>query len=121
MDEKLLKQFAKMITLNCVRNTVIEDYHARGSLSQEDMKAFNIEVCSHIYTALHIYLKGTKQERAELLYLWSWMGGISNWDDPEINKNTMEALKQLKQNFPEVSEKIGQFFKSKKGSKKACP
>ena len=25
MDEKLLKQMAKIITLNCVRNTVIED------------------------------------------------------------------------------------------------
>ena len=99
MDEKLLKQFAKMITLNCVRNTVIEDYHARGSLSQEEMKAFNMR-SAVISIQLCIYLKGTKQERAELLYLWSWMGGISNWDDPEINKNTMEALKQHKQNFP---------------------
>jgi len=73
MDEKLLKQFAKMITLNCVRNTVIEDYHARGSLSQEEMKAFNIEVCSHIYTAL--YLSEGNQTRESGITLFMVLDG----------------------------------------------
>ena len=82
------------------------------------MKAFNIEVCCTNWTALYLSEGNQTRESGITLFTWSWMGGISNWDDPEINKNTMEALKQHKQNFPEVSEKIAQFFKSKKGAKR---
>ena len=37
------------MTLNCVRNTIIENYHCQGKLSDDDMKAFNKEVVNRIY------------------------------------------------------------------------
>jgi len=37
---------------NCVRNTIIEDYHSQGKLTDEEMKAFNKEVASKLYTFL---------------------------------------------------------------------
>jgi len=51
------------MTVNCIRNTVIENYHARGSLSQADMKAFNEEVSNKLYTFLRIMFKGTDEEK----------------------------------------------------------
>jgi hypothetical protein len=50
MNRATLKRLALLLTVNCVRNTVIEDYHAAGKLSDSEMKAFNQEVANKIYT-----------------------------------------------------------------------
>ena len=77
----------------CVRNTVIEKYHAEGKLSDPEMKAFNQEVASKLYSALHYLLEGTPQEQQAVVRLLAeWR--LPSWDAPQINESfrkTVEA------------------------------
>ena len=79
-----IKWMAKIVAVNCVRNTVIEDYHANGQLSQDDMKAFNQQVCNNIYTFL-TYMGGPPERFEKLMRVWG-MWFPHNWDDPELNE-----------------------------------
>ena len=47
-----LKRLALLMAVSCVRNTIIEDYHAQGKLDDAEMMAFNKEVANKIYTFL---------------------------------------------------------------------
>lgn len=85
------KFLAKLMTVVCVRNTIIEDYHADGKISQKEMKAFNKEVCNKIYTWLYlshqprmVYKKFV--ETAAMFY-------PNDWDEPELDKDLMFSLK----------------------------
>ena len=80
----------------CVRNTVIEKHHADGKLSDSEMKAFNREVASKLYSALHYLLEGTPTERhAVLRLLAEWR--LPQWDTPEINESFQRAVEALRQ------------------------
>ncbi len=50
MDDESIQSLALIVAVNCVRNTVIEDYHADGKLSDGDMKNFNKDVANKLYT-----------------------------------------------------------------------
>src|ERR1700729_3986572 len=47
-----VKRLALLMAVNCVRNTVIEDYHAQGKLSNAEMMAFNREVARAPYSCI---------------------------------------------------------------------
>jgi hypothetical protein len=97
IPESYLKQVALLMTVNCVRNTVIEEFHSRGSLSQSDMKAFNKEVANKIYTWQHFNLNGTPEEQ-EALFKFAGMFYPSDWDKPELDKDMVKAIKMLIKN-----------------------
>jgi hypothetical protein len=78
----------------CVRNTVIEDYHSRGSLSQADMKAFNKEVANLIYTWDKIMMFGSRQER-EALYFMEAFNMPVGWDEPHEDKDLKKAIRLI--------------------------
>ncbi len=92
MSDTFLKRLALIMAVNCVRNTIIEDYHARGSLSQEDMKAFNKEVANKLYTFLRFLLKGSPEEREALLKVAS-LFYPSEWDQPVMDTEIKGAIK----------------------------
>jgi hypothetical protein len=62
MNQTDLKRLALLIAVNCVRNTVIEDYHSDGKLSDAEMKAFNQEVANKVYTFLHYLFQKSRDE-----------------------------------------------------------
>ena len=81
-----LKRLALLMAVNCVRNTVIENYHAAGKLDDSEMKAFQQEVSNKIYTFLHfLFLKPGEDRDA----FPSAMGMMypSNWDQPKIDRD----------------------------------
>ncbi|RJO60738.1 MAG: hypothetical protein C4542_08305 [Dehalococcoidia bacterium] len=80
-----VKELALLMALNCVRNTVIEDYHARGIISQEEMKEFNKLVVNKLYTILHYLFNGTLEEQDCLLRSISLCYPY-NWDQPVIDE-----------------------------------
>ena len=84
-----------MMTVLCVRNTVIEDYHSRGSLSQADMKAFNQEVANNIYTFLDFMFRRPQDEWVALLKVASFHYP-SEWDKPKIDRNMEKAARMIK-------------------------
>lgn len=84
VDTKLL---AKAMTINCVRNTILELYHQQGKLSDDDMKAFNKVVVNRIYTFLDCLLNGSESEKD--LFLGKMVtiaeGYTVNWDALEFD------------------------------------
>ena len=81
-----LKKLALLMTVTCVRNTCIEDFHARPQgLSDADMRLFNKQVASKVYTFLS-YLLGDDPAKRERL-----LAGVehlfpANWDEPSLDK-----------------------------------
>jgi hypothetical protein len=94
VDEKSIKELALMIAVNCVRNKIIEEYHSRGSLSQEDMKKFNVEVTNKIYTFLWFIFNGSQSEKDALLQTVKW-SCPHEWDKPVMDENIVKAVKSI--------------------------
>src|SRR5262249_21891342 len=95
MGQAALKCLALLMAVNCVRNTVIEDYHAQGKLSDSEMKAFNQEVANKIYTFLNFLLNKPDEDREAFL----WLMGVmypKNWDQPKIDRAFADVVKRIK-------------------------
>ncbi len=88
-----LQNVALAFTQWCVRNTVIEDYHAAGKLSDAEMKAFNIEVANKLFTALSIMVdprfKGDQEAFNDFLaYIFPY-----NWNRPVFDEGMWNSLR----------------------------
>lgn len=80
-----LKQLALMMSVKCVRNTVIEEYHVAGKINDKEMMAFNMEVSNKVFTVLYyLYLKGPDALIATTNALSVYYP--QNWNIPEIDK-----------------------------------
>jgi type III secretory pathway component EscR len=99
MDKKLqqppentLKCLALVMAVNCVRNTIIEDYHARGKLDEREMEAFNKEVASKLYTFLKFLFGAPSPERDQFLHNAEKQYPY-DWDEPQSDDDSMLGLK----------------------------
>ena len=95
MNQSHLKRLALLMAVNCVRNTVIEDFHAAGKIDDTEMKVFNQEVADKLYTFLHYMFVKPDEDRDIFLRA---MGPMypKNWDQPKIDRDFVEAVKILK-------------------------
>jgi hypothetical protein len=80
-DQDPIRSIALIMSVTCVRNTIIEKYHADGKLDDADMEAFNRQVADRIYTFLS-YLLSTQRDMSDVLealrhYL------PTDWDQPQ--------------------------------------
>ena len=69
-----VESIAKTITYHCVRNTIIEDIHANGGISQREMMALMMEVTANIAFVLK------KPEFLKLLRECAWTAVPSYWE-----------------------------------------
>ena len=103
------KFLAKAMTINCVRNTILERYHLQGKLSDADMKAFNKEVVNRIYTFLDCLHNRSATERD--LFLTKMVAATeaftAKWDEPEFDGNLWQGAKTLKERIREI-ERVGE-------------
>jgi hypothetical protein len=90
-----LKRLALLMSVNCVRNTVIENYHAAGKIDDSEMKAFNQEVANKIYTFLQFLLLEPDEDRDAFLSAMAMMYP-KNWDQPNVDRDFMETVKIAK-------------------------
>lgn len=91
-----LKMLAKLLTYNCFRNnTDIEDLHSKDKISQEEMKALNIQIRNNIYTMLVAVSEG--------LPLSPFIEPPDYWEDPVYDKNMQKGIDMIRE-----SHKIGQ-------------
>jgi len=95
MDDESLKDIALLMTVNCVRNTVIEDYHGDDKITDNQMMNFNIEVSNKIYTFLKYLLNADEEEHADFLSLAS-MYYPTDWRTPVLDSDFIEAMQQVK-------------------------
>jgi hypothetical protein len=94
IEPSTLKRLALLMAVNCVRNTVIENYHAAGKLDDSEMKAFNQEVTNKIYTFLQFLFVKPEADREAFM---SAMGMMypSNWDQ-KADRDFLETVKIAK-------------------------
>jgi hypothetical protein len=90
-----LKRLALLMAVNCVRNTVIEDYHAAGKLDDGEMKAFNQEVANKLYTFLQFLFLKPDEDRDTFLCAMGVMYP-KNWDQPRMDTDFVETVKIAK-------------------------
>jgi hypothetical protein len=96
LKERTLQELALMVTVHCVRNTVIETYHAEGKLSDPEMKAFNVEVANRLYTVLVALLDSEYSEDRDE-YIHRLRGGLPHdWDTPVFDDGLAWTLIALK-------------------------
>jgi hypothetical protein len=104
------KMLAKAMTINCVRNTVIEQYHLQGKLSDADMKAFNKVVVNRIYTFLDCIHNRSERERnlflGKMIEISERFTG--KWDDLEFDGDIWPGekafLEEMRQVQPVVKD-----------------
>ena len=106
-QDEILSELALRMALHCVRNTIIEDYHSRGSISDAEMKVFNKEVVNKLYTFLHIIMNPDYSRERELALqddedIPAVYYRPTGWDAPEFNK---AILKRLQTRFPATEPK----------------
>lgn len=81
------------MTVHCIRNTIIENYHAQGKISDPEMGAFTKEVGNNIYTLLHLLFNPKYRKEGDIL-----LGSETlfhrpiGWDEPIFIKKWMEAV-----------------------------
>ena len=89
------KMIAKAMTINCVRNTILERYHQQGKLSDADMKALNKVVVNRIYTFLDCIHNRSQRERD--LFLGKMVriseGFTGGWDELEFDGDIWQGVK----------------------------
>lgn len=91
MDLETTQELALLLAVNCVRNTVIEDYHAGGHLSDSQMMTFNKEVCNKIYTFLEFMFNRPQAEQQAFLSAMSLLRP-SNWDKPVLDEDFIRSV-----------------------------
>jgi hypothetical protein len=88
------KMIAKAMTINCVRNTILERYHQQGKLSDDDMKAFNKQVVNRIYTFLDCLNNRSATERN--LFLAKMVATseafTAKWDELEFDGDLWQGV-----------------------------
>lgn len=90
-----MKTLALSMGYHCVRNTVIENWHAEGRISDPEMKEFMIEVVSKIYTTLV-----TLDDVAFATGYFSMTAGIEKkWDTPKVRKPFVKSFKEIGRRF----------------------
>ena len=86
-----ISYMAKAITVEAFRNGPVEDMHAEGKLSDEDMKILNKYMVNKIARLMYLYETG---DFTAMEILLSWAAACaSEWDEPEID---MEEIAELK-------------------------
>lgn len=95
MEEKELKKLALIMSINCVRNTIIEDFHGDNKISDYEMMNFNKEVSNKMYTFLHYLFHENSEESNQFISMASMFYPI-NWDEPKLDDSFIEAMKTIK-------------------------
>lgn len=106
MPHSDLKGLALLIAVNCVRNTIIEDFHSDGKLSDTEMKALNQEVTDKIYTFLYYLFEKPGEDQEAFL---SAMGMMfpSNWDKPKLDADFVKAVDLVKKMGKPIEHTFG--------------
>jgi hypothetical protein len=82
-----MEALALIMAVNCVRNTVIEDYHSQGKLTEE--------VADKLYTFLEYLFNKPLKERQAFLGAMNSMYP-ANWDQPALDPDLVKAAKLFK-------------------------
>lgn len=79
----------------CVRDTIIEDYHTQGKISDSEMKALNIEVVNNIFTILEVFFNPKFQKEHEFVFgkfPRLYFNRPTGWNTPELDERKINGI-----------------------------
>ena len=82
--------FARFVVHYCFRNGPVEDMHARGKLSQEDMKTLNKYMVNSVAELFELAMSG-EWLKFYLLYAYNSING-KNWDKAEPDMEISDII-----------------------------
>lgn len=99
-----IQTLALLLTCVCVRNTILEEYHVQGKLSQSDIKALIKQVSDKLYTALEAILDPEFAAERKVFFTTLMHSFPYNWDLPQFDLDLGDLLLELR------AKKTGQKF-----------
>ena len=107
IGEYSISDLAKAITVEVFRNGPVEDMHAAGKLSEEDMKILNKYMVNKLARLLSLF----EDEDSFGLYLLLGFAlrCTTEWDEPEIDMDELDEIKK----YANMEETIRHFKKNK--------
>jgi len=101
-----VKDIAKALTIECYRNSYIEDLHSNiKELNDEEMKKLNKDICNRVYSILLLFFANSDKGYDILADITAFNKIYgAHWDDPELDLSLfkpedIEIIKQIEQNF----------------------
>lgn len=94
LQEKNIPLIAKAITHYIFRNGPVEDMHADGKFSQEDMKTLNKFMVNRIAGILKLALNGEWTKLELMVETLKYYG--SNWDEVECDTEEIDEVFKIK-------------------------
>src|SRR5262249_44507938 len=92
-DATLRKRLAKLMARECFRaSKKLEDMHAAGSIGQEDMKEFMIEVVNRTYLYLSVILSSNASP--EIIEYLQEHDPMPKWLEPEMPDDVLKDAKR---------------------------
>jgi hypothetical protein len=91
MDTRVIQHMALLMSVNCVRKTVLDDYVAEGKLSQSELQAFVEESTDKLYTFLSYLLNKSEEDKQHFLEVMN-KAYPSGWRTPAIDLVFEEAV-----------------------------
>ena len=90
-DDNYFKKTATLLAVNCVRNTVLENYHSEGKIDDSEICALNKEVVNKIYTFLKFTFDSNQTEQLNFEALMS-LAFPHDWDEPVLDEEFVKSL-----------------------------
>lgn len=95
MDTRVIQHMALLMSVNCVRKTVLDDFQTQGKLSEAELQRFMEEATDKLYTFLSYLLKESEEEKQLFLEVMN-SSYPSGWKEPELAPVFQEAVALLK-------------------------
>ena len=91
MDEKVIQHMAMLMSVNCVRKTVLDDYLAGGKLSESEVESLMSETTDKLFTFLTYLLDRSELDKQTFLEVMN-QSYPDEWPQPKLAGVFEEAV-----------------------------
>lgn len=96
MDTKIIQHMALLMSVNCVRKTVLDDYYTNGQLSEAELQAFVAESTDKLFTFLTYLLDRSEDDKQSFLEVMN-TSYPHDWPEPQLSAVFEQAVQLKKQ------------------------
>ncbi len=91
MDEKVIQHMAMLMSVNCVRKTVLDDYLLEGKLSESEVSTLMSETTDKLFTFLTYLLDRSEIDKQTFLEIMN-RSYPEGWPQPKLAGVFEEAV-----------------------------
>lgn len=96
MDNKVIQHMALLMSVNCVRKTVLDDYLNNGQLSEAELNDFVSEATDKLFTFLTYLLDRPETDKQSFLEVMN-ASYPNNWPEPKLSAVFEQAVAMRQQ------------------------